>query len=112
MVAIYLFANFKVNDLSNNYFSQNLNLDALEQLPEGSVGITLSHIFYFGSVYEQKINRRFENISLLYFPNEKNKDTEFYHPQLFENQQNEQFVNEVAKSRELGKAERYILSVI
>ena len=112
LVAIYLFANFKVNDLSNNYFSQNLNLDALEQLPEGSVGITLSHIFYFGSVYEQKINRRFENISLLYFPNEKNKDTEFYHPQLFENQQNEQFVNEVARDRELGKAERYILLTI
>ncbi len=112
LVAIYLFANFKVNDLSNNYFSQNLNLDALEQLPEGSVGIVLSHIFYFGSVYEQKINRRFENVSLLYFPNEKNKDMEFYHPELFENQQNEQFVNEVARDRELGKAERYILSVI
>jgi len=112
LVAIYLFANFKVNDLSNNYFSQNLNLDALEQLPEGSVGITLSHIFYFGSVYEQKINRRFENVSLLYFPNEKNKDMEFYHPQLFENQQNEQFVNEVGRGRELGKAERYILLTI
>ena len=112
LVVIYLFANFKVNDLSKNYFSQNLNLDALEQLPEGNVGITLSHIFYFGSVYEQKINRRFENASLLYFPNEKNKDMEFYNPQLFENQENEQFINEVGRGRELGKAERYILSVI
>ena len=112
LVVIYLFANFKVNDLSKNHFSQNLNLDALEQLPEGSMGITLSHIFYFGSVYEQKINRRFENVSLLYFPNEKNKDMEFYSPELFENQQNEQFVNEVDKGRELGKAERYILLTI
>lgn len=111
-VVIYFFANFKTNDYSNNHFSQNLVLDALSQLPDDSIAITVSHVFYFGSLYEQKIGGKFENIDLLYFPNEKNRDGEKYQPGLFEKGIDSEFVNKVSKGKSLGRAETYILDVI
>src|SRR3989344_1067314 len=112
LVAIYFFANFRVNDYSNNYFSQNLVLDALSQLPDDSIAITVGHVFYFGGLYEQKINGKFKGVSLLYFPNEKNRDSEKYQPRLFEKQADVDFVSKVSKDKKLGRAESYILEVI
>ncbi|MBI2594082.1 hypothetical protein HYW39_00075, partial [Candidatus Curtissbacteria bacterium] len=112
LVLIFLFANFRVNNFSGNYFSQNMVLDALEQLPPNSIAITVHHVFYFGGLYEQKINGKFSDIKLLYFPNEKNRDNEFYQPDLFSRPPDQQFINRVQKGKNLGKAEKYILGVI
>lgn len=112
LVAIYFLANFKTNNYSKNYLSQNLVLDSLEQLPQDSIAITVNHVAYFGGLYEQKINGRFKNIHLLYFPNEKNRDSEKYQRQVFANSPNLAFVNQVTKGKTIGDAERYILETI
>ena len=112
LTLIYLAANWRTHDFSQNHFSQNLVLDGLGQLPEGSIVITVSHQFYFGGLYEQKINSKFGDIILLYFPNEKNRDNEKYQPQLFVNPQDQAFINAVKKGETLGKAEGYILETI
>ena len=112
LIFIYFFANFKTNDYSDNYFSQNLVLDALSQLPDNSVAITVGHVVYFGSLYEQKINGKFAGVSFLYFPNEKNRDSEKYEPELFQKPIESEFVNKVAENKSLGRAESYILDVI
>jgi len=112
VVVVYLMSSFKSHDLSKNYFSQNMVLDALEQLPEGSVGITVSHIFYFGGLYEQKINGKFGGVTLLYFPNEYNRDNESYRPEIFSGPVDSAFVSRVTGQNQLGNAERYILETI
>jgi len=112
LILIYLFSNFKVNDYSKNYFSRNMVLDALSTLPENSVAITVSHVFYFGGRYEQEVNDRFRNVTLLYFPNEKNRDGEKYHPEIFSRLGNSVFADKVRKNKSLGAAEEYILGVI
>jgi len=111
-VGVYLVSNFKTYDFSKNYFSQNLVLDAMEQLPENSVAITVSHIVYFGALYEQKINGKFTDVKLLYFPNEKNRDGEKYHPELFSRSADQTFVDRVKKDKILGNSENYVLLTI
>ena len=86
--------------------------DALSQLPDDSVAITVGHVFYFGGLYEQKIDGRFGQVSLLYFPNEKNRDSEKYQPRFFKKQADVDFVSKVSKDKKLGRAESYILEVI
>ena len=112
IVAVYLLSSFKSHNLSGNYFSKNMVLDAMEQLPSGSIGITVSHVFYFGGLYEQKIDGKFDGVTLLYFPNEYNRDNEGYHPELFSGKVDEDFVAKVRGTNEIGNAENYILSVI
>lgn len=112
LLIVYLFANFKANDLSKVYFSQDLVLDALEQLPDNALAITVSHVFKFGSLYEQLVNNKFTDKTVLYFPNEKNRDNESYFPDLFAPEADEQFVSQVNKNQDLGRAEAYILSVL
>ena len=111
-ILIYLTANFRLNNYANNYFSQRMVTDALSQLPQGSVAITVSHIVYFGGLYEQKINGNFAGVTLLYFPNEKNRDGEKYHPQLFDKPVDPGFSNAIEKGKSLGTAEKYVLSTI
>ena len=111
-IAIYLFSNFTTNNYANNYFSQRMVEDALSQLPDNSVGITVSHIVYFGGLYEQKVNGRFAGVTLLYFPNEKNRDNEKYHPELFSRSVDEDFVRTIEKGKSMGDAEKYVLSTI
>ena len=111
-ILIYLTANFRVNNYANNYFSQRMVEDALSQLPQGSVAMTVSHIVYFGGLYEQKINGNFAGVTLLYFPNEKNRDGEKYHPELFKKPTDSDFVKDIEKGKSLGTAEKYVLSVI
>ncbi|OGD85303.1 hypothetical protein A2164_02930 [Candidatus Curtissbacteria bacterium RBG_13_35_7] len=112
LIFIYLISNFRVNNYSNNFYSQDLVLDAMEQLPSGSVAITVSHVFNFGTRYEQMINHKFRDKTILYFPNEKNLDNEYYYPQFFGSKANSQFIDDVGKDKNLGKAESYILSII
>lgn len=112
IVAVYLLSNFKSHNLSMNYFSQNMVLDAMDQLPPGSVAITVSHLYYFGGLYEQKVDGKYRDVSLLYFPNEFNRDNESYHPELFSGKVDEGFVAKVRGSNQIGNAEKYILSVI
>src|SRR3989344_5105059 len=111
-VMIYLLANFRTNNYAGNYFSQKMVEDALSQLPEGSLGITVSHIVYFGGRYEQKVNGRFAGVTLLYFPNEKNRDNEKYHPELFGRTINKDFVKTIEKGKSMGTAEKYVLWTI
>ena len=112
IILIFTSANFRIHNNSHNYFSQNLVLDALGQLPENSIAITVDHTIFFGGLYEQNINKRFSGVDLLYFPNEKNRDTEKYQPQLFKNPLNQQFMELVKDERNLGFAEDYILQNI
>lgn len=112
LLIIYLLANFKQADFSKNYISQNMVLDAIEQLPEESLAITVSHVFNFGAKYEQLVNGAFKDIQVLYFPNEKNRDNESYFPSLFSGEIDSDFVAKVSKERRLGNAEAYILETI
>ena len=111
-ILIYFAANFRTNNYTDNYFSQKMVEDALSQLPEDSIGITVSHIVYFGGLYEQKVNGRFKDVDLLYFPNEKNRDGEKYHPELFGKPTDSDFVKVIEKGKSLGTAEKYVLSTI
>jgi len=111
-IAIYLFANFRTNNYAGNYFSQKMVDDALSQLPDNSIAIAVSHIVYFGGLYEQDINGRFKSVDLLYFPNEKNRDNEKYHPELFSRPVDEDFVKNIEKGKSMGDAEKYVLSTI
>ncbi len=87
-------------------------IDAMDQLPPGSVAITVSHVFYFGGLYEQKVDGKYGDVTLLYFPNEFNRDNESYHPELFSGRIDEGFVNKVRGTNEIGNAENYVLSMI
>lgn len=112
-----LILNFKSHDYSQNYFSRNLVLDALEELPPDAIGITTNHEFYFGTRYEQIVSGKFTTIKLLYFPNEKNRDAEKYHPELFTQKPNEEFIAKVTNNSQLKDikpfvAEKYILETI
>lgn len=109
---LYITANFKHNDYSKNYFSQNMVEDSLNQLPKGAVAVTVSHIMYFGGRYEQEVNGKYPDITLLYFPNEKNRDNEFYHKEIFANDVNQRFINTVSRGKNMGEAEKYVLSMI
>lgn len=112
LVFIYFFANFAHNDYSKNRFSENLVLDAMSALPEDSIAITVSHVVYFGGRYEQEVNGRFGGVRLLYFPNEKNRDSEFYQKDLFANSEDEEFTRTISGGKSMGQAEKYVLSVI
>jgi len=111
-IVIYLAANFRTNNYAGNYFSQKMVEDALSELPQDSVAITVSHIVYFGGLYEQKVNGRFKDITLLYFPNEKNRDNEKYHSELFSRPVDSDFVKTVQKGKGMGDAEKYVLWTI
>lgn len=112
LVFIYLLVNWQTVSFRSNYFSENLVLDALEQLPSGAVAITVDHVAYFGGLYEQKVNKLHTDKTLLYFPNEKNKDNEYYHPNLFQREADTEFIRRIESEYNMGAAERYILSVI
>ncbi len=112
VVVVYLLSSFKSHNLSKNYFSEKMVEDAMDQLPNGSVGITVSHVFYFGGLYEQKINGKYGGVTLLYFPNEYNRDNEGYHPDLFSGKVDEAFIAKVRGANQLGNAENYILETI
>ena len=112
LILIYLFANYHANNYAKNYFSQDMVLDAMGQLPDESLAITVSHVFYFGGQYAQKIDNKFSKITLLYFPNEKNRDSEKYHPEILKNAKNQEFIEKVTKDKDMGSAESYILSII
>src|SRR3989344_7020055 len=111
-IVIYLAANFRTNNYAGNYFSQKMVEDALSELPQDSVAITVSHIVYFGGLYEQKVTGRFKDITLLYFPNEKNRDNEKYHSELFSRPVDSDFVKTVQKGKGMGDAEKYVLWTI
>jgi len=112
LIVVYFFANWHTNNYSKNYFSQNMVSDAMSQLPQGSVAITLSHVFYFGGLYEQKIDSKYQNVILLYFPNDKNRDGESYYPELFARGVNRDFAGKIEAGKSLGVAERYVLETI
>ena len=112
LILIYILSNFRINNYSGNYFSQNMVLDGLNELPQNSVAITVSHIFYFGGLYEQKINGKYAGIDLVYFPNENNRDGEFYKPWLFSKEPDTKFVENVKRGKNLGRAEEYVLQTI
>ena len=112
LVVIYFLANFKTHDFSKNYFSRNLVLDSLSQLPENSVVILVNHVVYFGGLYEQKVDQQFSGIKLLYFPNEKNRDGQTYQPTLFAQDIDQEFVRKIKSGKTLGKAEEYVLETI
>ena len=112
LIVIYFLSNLKINNYANNYFSQNMVRDALGQLPPDSIAITVSHIVYFGGLYEQKIDHRFDTVRLLYFPNEKNRDSEKYQPEVFASKINQDFVNKVRARYSLGGSEQYVLETL
>ena len=62
ILGLYLLSNFKTHDYSKNTFTRNLVLDGLSQLPQNSLVLTVDHPFYFGSLYEQKVNGKFMTI--------------------------------------------------
>lgn len=112
ILGLYLLSNFKTHDYSKNRFTENLVLDGLSQLPKNSLVITVDHPFYFGGLYEQKIDGRFADMTLLYFPNEKNRDSQNYHPEVFERMEDAGFVTKIKQGKNLGAAEEYVLSTI
>ncbi len=112
LILIFTLVNYKTHDYSKNRFTENLVLDGLSMLPKGSLVITVDHPFYFGGLYEQKINSKFSDLTLLYFPNEKNRDSENYHPEVFRRSEDSKFIKKVKQGKKLGAAEEYILSAI
>ncbi len=110
--AIYLLVNFRTHDMSRNYFSQNLISDMYSQLPKGSVAVTLDHLVYFAGRYEQVVNGKFGDITIIYFPNEHNQDYRLYHMELYNEAENQDFINRVKNGRDLGGSEAIILSLI
>jgi tetratricopeptide (TPR) repeat protein len=112
ILGLYLLSNFKTHDYSRNRYTENLVLDGLSMLPSGSLVITVDHPFYFGGLYEQKVNGKFSDLTLLYFPNEKNRDSQNYHPEAFNRGEDASFVNRIKEGKKLGAAEEYVLSTI
>jgi len=112
LVFIYLLVNWQTISMRGNYFSRNLVLDSLDSLPANSIAITVDHLVYFGALYEQKVNHAYTDKTILYFPNEKNRDNEFYHPDLFERSPDQNFMESVRKQYNLGGAENYVLDTI
>lgn len=112
ILGLYLLSNFKTHNYSKNWFTQNLVLDGLSSLPNNSMVITVDHPFYFGSLYEQKVNGKFTDLTLLYFPNEKNRDSQNYHPEVFNRPENAGFIKKIKEGKTLGAAEEYVLLTI
>lgn len=112
LVLISLFVNFGKRNFKNLLFSESLVLDALSTLPAGSLAIVVDHFFYFNSLLEQKVNRRFADVTLVYFANETNRDGERYNPEVFAREVDGDFVAKVAEGKNLGRSERYILDTI
>ncbi|MBI4157575.1 DUF2723 domain-containing protein [Candidatus Woesebacteria bacterium] len=112
LIVIYFLSSLRINDYSENRFSERFVSDGLSTLPEDSAVITVNHVFYFGGLYEQKVNGRYKNVKLLYFPNEKNRDSEKYNPELFSGEIDSDFVKKVSKNKNLGAAEKYVLGTI
>ncbi|MEK7581356.1 MAG: DUF2723 domain-containing protein [Patescibacteria group bacterium] len=112
ILLLYLAVNFRTHDFSQNRFTENFVLDGLSTLPGGSLIITVDHPFYFGSLYEQKVNGKFTDATMLYFPNEKNRDSQNYHPEVFNRAEDTEFVEKVKEGKSLGAAEAYVLSTI
>lgn len=112
LVLISLFANFDKRNFRNLLFSERLVLDALSTLPAGSLAIVVDHSFYFNSLYEQKVNRRFGDVTLVYFANETNRDGERYNQEVFAREVDGDFVAKVAEGKNLGRSERYVLETI
>ena len=112
LIFIYFISNFRTLDFSKNRFSENFVLDAMEQLPSGALVVTVDHVAYFGALYEQKVNGKFRDITLIYVPNDKNLDSQYYHPEVFSRQVDSRFVQKVSKDKRLGRAEQYVLETI
>lgn len=112
LLIVFLLASYKANDLSKIYFSQDLVLDSLEQLPKDAVVITVSHVFNFGSKYEQLVNGKFADKTILYFPNENNRDNESYSPEIFAGEVDRKLVEKASRGKTLGGAETYVLETI
>ena len=70
-------------NLSKNNFSEDFVNSALSSLPENSIALTLNHQFYFGGIYEKTVNKKYPSVKLVYLPNYKNRDYEKYHPEIF-----------------------------
>ncbi len=105
---IYLFANYKTHDLSGNRFTEKLISDMYSQLPQNSVVVTVDHVIFFGGLYEQVVNKKYQGVKILYFPNEHNNDQEAYHPELFGGV-NQNFVGRIRKAFNLGGSEEKVL---
>lgn len=112
LIVIYALVNWQTMTFRGSYFSRNLVLDSLDQLPPGAIAITVDHVMYFGSLYEQKVNGLYTDKTILYFPNEKNRDNESYHPELFNRLEDREFTGRVESEYKMGAAERYVLSLI
>lgn len=112
LIVVFAFSNYKTHDYSKNKFTENLVLDGLSMLPENSLVITVDHPFYFGGLYEQKINGEFQDLTLVYFPNEKNRDGKNYHPEVFNRVEDAGFIKKIKEGKKLGVAEEYVLSTI
>lgn len=112
LILIFTFSNYKTHDYSKNRFTENLVIDGLSMLPPNSLVITVDHPFYFGGLYEQKINGKFRNLTLVYFPNEKNRDSQNYHPEVFNRPEDTGFVKKIKEGKKLGAAEEYVLLTI
>lgn len=113
LVIIILFlSNITTLNYSKNHFSENFIFDSMSGIEPGSLVLTVSHIMYFGARYEQEVNGKFDGITFLYFPNEYNRDSEKYNPQILKGEQNMEFVEKVQKGKNIGNAESYVLSII
>lgn len=112
LIVIYAISNYRINNLSQNYFTRDMVHDAFDELPQDSIAITVSHIVNFGGRYEQEVEGKYQGVTILYFPNEKNRDNEYYHPEVFNRPENMQFIEKIKKDKRLGKAEEYVLSTI
>jgi len=113
LVLFILFvSHIKPLNYSRNNFSRNYVLDAMEQVEGGSLAITVSHIMYFGARYEVEVGGKFEGVTLMYFPNEKNRDSEQYNPAVLAGGRNMEFIEKVRRGKTLGAAEEYVLDII
>jgi len=112
LIPLFFLLNFGKRDQSGNLFTQNLVSDALEQLPPGSLAITDNHWFNYGTLYEQKINHKFTDISLLYYPNTVNYDASKYYPKYFQNPPDQKFISKTAERFTLGPGEKIFLDGI
>lgn len=111
LILINLIIGSKINNFSKNYFTQNLVIDALSQLPKGSIGVTVDHPVYFGYRYEKEIENRFEDIEIVYFLN-NNQDFVRYNPELFDTEIDSDFFDKVKDKSNINEAQIAVLELI
>lgn len=111
LIALNIYWGVFKNNLSGDYFSQNLIDDAFGSLPGGAIAITVGHSVNFGAWYEQEINGKYRDIDVVYFLN-NNPEYKKYNPGLFERVRDEGFFERFKNSPGINSVHLAILDLV